>query len=1263
MAKIKLRRDTAANWSSANPVLALGEPGYDTTNNKIKMGDGTSTWTQLSYLTSEGGGGDTGQWAFNGDTAYNSTGNGLYIQPGQGNADGSIYIPTTEEGGDLTIQNNSGGDGAVTVSTNNKTWVFDANGDLSLPAGGDIKDSNGNSVLGGGTFNGTATNVQLTGTIPYTNNNVLSTVVDFERPNNEINTVDVIDTGLTLKRGNNGGIYNSADNVETNWNSNQSPLGTEWNADGWGDLTDVQTRTYTTFYEACDQNIGSVVTHKQFVMHDTINDKYYKIKFHFWQPNNGGGANQSLDGRSGFSYTRTLLDLSNGVYFVRGADDTNLGDEIGPGLTIKRDQAGGIYNSEVDAEWDPDNTPTGTLWNDDGWDDFTDITTRTWKPLYSAVHGQLGNHLVGAELLMHDTINDRYYTVKFTDWGQNNGGSFAYLRREIDPTGTRLGITFADGSVQKTATTLGDLRVVNGNVFENAVKSGDGAEIRYDVKNNFYYGTWAWTGTANWVTSGNDGYIQFDNGDTNNSNQVDFRRFLNDLGRWQSKTVSINGGDPQTITNWSNNYIYTEDAPATDPTEVTEIRFYVTFRSRFYMGGENTVGFFLNDRDESFEVQSRDINLYGDDDVRIRGKDLVEIRNNGTEDGVRIVADGDNTNKTWEFMPDGSIQLPNLSSTGWNYNYGLQGSTLKLGTNQGQTIITGSTSTQIYPNAQRIIIQGQRGYGTWGQNTAGEGGDVYIWGGVGGESDGGGGSGGDIKVRGGQGQNSDGGYVKIEGGSAAGWNNSPTGGYVEIRGGDAVEGGNGDGGDVRIFGGKKHGTGNNGEVYIRTGANEEFEWKFDNAGQLTVAGSLLLAFGVALNSTAETTQIGHPPISIALIDTINLQNVLYVDVPDIAPFNTIVPGDIITMNGGGDPQTVAYTGLSDGNFRIGLPTGYYQSMDFPLTVSSPTYTPFAPATVDIAVSGNTWSFSGTGLATFPGDLLIGTLWPNDPQPMGDKESVVWAKDDTEYLGLWWGGSQTYPEGGYGPVAGIMIGAYDDMTDDFTNDPSPADTKVTIGVNDANGSTLTWHFDRDGTTTLPGAVVNSTVTKTATPNTGIPLTLGDSTYGVSLSDGSYGPFTGSIVGIVYTVVVSGGTAAYTIVSYPGNIEVNTVIDQLDAGSLGGTPGNTSNITVTSVNDSMALDLNKSINKLADGFYTLADGVEGQIMYLVPQSGITPANVSVDVGNYRVGGFNGTNGGLYPFRILNDANASYFDSRGFCTLIFTDGAWQQSGGSWD
>lgn len=48
--RIRLRRDTAANWNTANPVLALAEPGVETDTNKMKMGDGTKTWTELQYL-------------------------------------------------------------------------------------------------------------------------------------------------------------------------------------------------------------------------------------------------------------------------------------------------------------------------------------------------------------------------------------------------------------------------------------------------------------------------------------------------------------------------------------------------------------------------------------------------------------------------------------------------------------------------------------------------------------------------------------------------------------------------------------------------------------------------------------------------------------------------------------------------------------------------------------------------------------------------------------------------------------------------------------------------------------------------------------------------------------------------------------------------------------------------------------------------------------------------------------------------------------
>lgn len=52
--RIKLRRDTAAAWTDVNPVLALGEAGYDTTNHQIRVGDGTTAWMDLHPIGGSG---------------------------------------------------------------------------------------------------------------------------------------------------------------------------------------------------------------------------------------------------------------------------------------------------------------------------------------------------------------------------------------------------------------------------------------------------------------------------------------------------------------------------------------------------------------------------------------------------------------------------------------------------------------------------------------------------------------------------------------------------------------------------------------------------------------------------------------------------------------------------------------------------------------------------------------------------------------------------------------------------------------------------------------------------------------------------------------------------------------------------------------------------------------------------------------------------------------------------------------------------------
>jgi hypothetical protein len=48
--RIRLRRSSASGWLDINPILALGEAGYESDSKKLKVGDGVSSWNKLDYL-------------------------------------------------------------------------------------------------------------------------------------------------------------------------------------------------------------------------------------------------------------------------------------------------------------------------------------------------------------------------------------------------------------------------------------------------------------------------------------------------------------------------------------------------------------------------------------------------------------------------------------------------------------------------------------------------------------------------------------------------------------------------------------------------------------------------------------------------------------------------------------------------------------------------------------------------------------------------------------------------------------------------------------------------------------------------------------------------------------------------------------------------------------------------------------------------------------------------------------------------------------
>ena len=273
---------------------------------------------------------------------------------------------------------------------------------------------------------------------------------------------DPIGPGLTITRASQYSIYNLAQ--EPGYNNQgdpqDSPEGTVWNNEGWDDFKEVRNRSYTTFKESLNNAIGENIVGKELVMHDTINDKYWAFKFSSWTQEDMGG---------GFSYTRQLINTSN--LFVKPDNNTETVDIFvpddgeGSGIGITRDEYNGIYNPYREGSWDSDISPGGTLWNRDGWDDLSDLTTRIYQPFYAAFGGGgLGNKVPGSKTIMYIPETEKYYAIQWLSWTQSGGGGFSYLRYELDPAKINEGIKFADGTRIKTARGLGRVKsVASGN--------------------------------------------------------------------------------------------------------------------------------------------------------------------------------------------------------------------------------------------------------------------------------------------------------------------------------------------------------------------------------------------------------------------------------------------------------------------------------------------------------------------------------------------------------------------------------------------------------------------------------------------------------------------------------------------------------------------------------------------------------------------------------------------------------------------------------
>lgn len=89
--RLKNRIDLARNWQQVNPILLLGEIGIESDTGFSKVGDGSSRWNDLTYLSSP------------------SSGNGRKIIA-------SIYEPDSEVWVEVDMED-------VTIGAESNAWI------------------------------------------------------------------------------------------------------------------------------------------------------------------------------------------------------------------------------------------------------------------------------------------------------------------------------------------------------------------------------------------------------------------------------------------------------------------------------------------------------------------------------------------------------------------------------------------------------------------------------------------------------------------------------------------------------------------------------------------------------------------------------------------------------------------------------------------------------------------------------------------------------------------------------------------------------------------------------------------------------------------------------------------------------------------------------------------------------------------------------------------------------------------------------------
>lgn len=131
--QIQFRRDTAANWTSTNPTLAIGEIGLETDTAKWKLGTGSTAWNSLPYAYAAGATGPTGPIGATGPSGAAGV-SGATGATGATGA-GGVEAINAQTGTTYTFVLSDRDDLVTASNANAQTYTIPLNSSVAFPTG------------------------------------------------------------------------------------------------------------------------------------------------------------------------------------------------------------------------------------------------------------------------------------------------------------------------------------------------------------------------------------------------------------------------------------------------------------------------------------------------------------------------------------------------------------------------------------------------------------------------------------------------------------------------------------------------------------------------------------------------------------------------------------------------------------------------------------------------------------------------------------------------------------------------------------------------------------------------------------------------------------------------------------------------------------------------------------------------------------------------------------------------------------------------